>query len=70
MSSDGNFFLKVYSEQKDILPTYKEQKPKPSVSTSKKKNPCHVGFLKGKENEQTCGELRIEERQYKNMLDK
>lgn len=59
--------MKIHGEQKDILLNYKEQKPKTSVATSKK-NPCRVGFLKGKENEQTCGELGIEERQYKNML--
>lgn len=70
MSSDWNFPLKIYSEQKDILTNYKEEKPKPNVSMSEKKNSCHVLFLKGKENEQTCGEFRIEERQYKNTLHK
>lgn len=70
MSRDCNFPLKIHSEQEDILTNYKEQKPKLSVSMPEKKNSCHVLFLKGKENEQTCGEFRIEERQHKNTLHK
>lgn len=70
LSRHWNFPLKVHCEQKDILTNYKKQKPKPNVSMSEDKNSCHVLFLKGKENEQTCGEFRIEERQYKNTLHK
>lgn len=70
MSRDCNFPLKIHSEQEDIPTNYKEQKPKPSVSMQEKKNSSHVLFLKGKENEKTCGEFRIEERQYKNTIHK
>lgn len=70
IARDSKFHLKIHSEQKDILTNSKEWRPKPSVSMPEKKNSCHVLFLKGKENEQTCGEFRIEERQYKNTLHK
>lgn len=67
MSSDWNFPLKIHSEQKDVLTNYKEEKPKPNVSMSKKFMSCTVSEGQRKK-EQTCGEFRIEERQYKNTL--
>lgn len=42
MSSDWNFPLKIHSEQKDVLTNYKEEKPKPNVSMSKKFMSCTV----------------------------